>query len=134
MSAGGGPSLPAFFWRYLRRYLAWAALAAVSILVFAVATAAIVSLIEPIFGEVLLTSQTPEVMGIPVHHPAKAAPDAGPLAHFAKKLNVAEQIDRGYRSLKHRLGVGPAEVVYFVPFLLVVVFLLRSLADFVAGY
>jgi subfamily B ATP-binding cassette protein MsbA len=134
VSAGGGPSLPAFFWRYLRRYLAWAALAAVSILVFAVATAAIVSLIEPIFGEVLLTSQTPEVMGIPVHHPAKATSDAGPLAHFARKLNVAEQIDRGYRSLKHRLGVGPAEVVYFVPFLLVVVFLLRSLADFVAGY
>jgi subfamily B ATP-binding cassette protein MsbA len=132
-------SLRAFFWRYMRRYLGWVGLAAVSILVFAAATAAIVSLIEPIFGEVLLTNQTPEIMGIPVHHAAKPAAgatssDTAPLARLSRKLNIAGAIDRGYRSLKRRLGVGPSEVVYFVPFLFVVVFLLRSLADFVSGY
>ena len=136
MRPGGGASLRAFFWRYMRRYVGWMALAAVSILVFAAATAAIVSLIEPIFGEVLLTNQTPEMMGLPVHHaaPPAAGAAAAPLARLARKLDVAGAIDRGYRSLKRRLGVGPAEVVYFVPFLFVVVFLLRSLADFLSGY
>src|SRR6185436_1569698 len=35
---------------------------------------------------------------------------------------------------KRRLGIGPDEVVYFVPFLLVIVFVMRSLADFASGY
>jgi len=132
-------SLAAFFWHYLRRYAAWGMLAAVSILLFAAATAAIVSLIEPIFSEVLLTDQAPSVGGVSLPHAHAGGrgtdrKDVGPLAEIGRKLNVAEQIDRGYRSLKRHLGVGPEQVVYFVPLLFVFVFLLRSLGDFVSGY
>ena len=127
-----------FFWRYARRYTAWLALAGVAILVFAAATAAIASLVKPIFGEVLLSNDMPNPLAIPAHAasgPAARARDAAtPLAHWARKLNLAQRIDDGYQSLKRHLGVGPAQVVYFVPLLFVIVFLLRSLSDFVSGY
>jgi subfamily B ATP-binding cassette protein MsbA len=140
--------LRTFFWRYARRYTGWLALAGVSILVFAAATAAIASLVKPIFGEVLLSNDMPSVLSLPNHtaspsgQPGKAGPAptakparaTTPLAHWASKLNLAQRIDDGYQSLKRRLGVGPAQVVYFVPLLFVVVFLLRSLSDFVSGY
>jgi subfamily B ATP-binding cassette protein MsbA len=141
-----------FFWHYARRYTGWLALAAVSILVFAAATAAIASLVKPIFGEVLLSNDMPSALNLTAHPAAGGGGAAGaagavgpvgkakepkaetPLAHWARKLNLAQRIDDGYQSLKRRLGVGPAQVVYFVPLLFVVVFLLRSLADFVSGY
>ncbi len=145
MSPPSAPSsslreLRIFFWRYARRYTGWLALAAVSILVFAAATAAIASLVKPIFGEVLLSNDMPSALNLTAHPAvsqagkARAPKAETPLAHWAEKLNLAQRIDDGYQSLKRRLGVGPAEVVYFVPLLFVVVFLLRSLADFVSGY
>ena len=42
-----------FLLHYLRRYIPWALLASVAILGFALATASMVSLVQPIFGEVL---------------------------------------------------------------------------------
>ncbi|HZF12064.1 MAG TPA: ABC transporter ATP-binding protein [Thermoanaerobaculia bacterium] len=125
--------LRTFFWRYARRYTGWMALAAVSILVFAASTAAIASLVKPIFGEVLLSADLPSPLSLPAHHTTKSK-DLSPLAHLARRLNLAEHIDDGYASLKRHLGVGPDQVVYFVPLLFVFVFLLRSLSDFVSGY
>jgi ATP-binding cassette, subfamily B, bacterial MsbA len=138
----GSRQLLGFFWRYARRYTGWTALAAASILVFAASTAAIASLVKPIFGEVLMSNDMPGPLALAAHDragEAKAGPAAktrlpGPLAGLAKKLNLAELIDDGYRSLKRRLGVEPDQVVYFVPLLFVVAFLLRSLSDFVSGY
>jgi subfamily B ATP-binding cassette protein MsbA len=135
-------STSGFFLYYIRRYTAWAILAAAGILVFAAATAATVSLIKPIFGEVLLAGdRMPGALGAITNEPAatsgaerKKAPETGVLAGLKRRLDVAHQIDRSYQSLKHRLGVGPDEVVYFVPLLFVLVFLLRSLADFASGY
>ncbi len=127
-----------FFLHYVRRYTAWAVLASAGILVFAAATGATVALIKPIFGEVLLAGdQVPGPVGTITNAPVaehKGPADTGFLANLKRRLDVAHQIDRGYQSLKRRLGVGPAEVVYFVPLLFVLVFLLRSLADFVSGY
>jgi subfamily B ATP-binding cassette protein MsbA len=131
-----------FFLHYVRRYTAWAVLASAGILVFAAATGATVALIKPIFGEVLLAGdQVPGPVGtitnapVPAENPEHKGPaDTGFLANLKRRLDVAHQIDRGYQSLKRRLGVGPAEVVYFVPLLFVLVFFLRSLADFVSGY
>jgi len=57
-----------------------------------------------------------------------------PLARWKQRFNLSRQLDRGYASLKRRLGVGPAQVVYFVPILVVLVFFLRSFADFLSGY
>ncbi|HEX2164787.1 MAG TPA: ABC transporter ATP-binding protein, partial [Thermoanaerobaculia bacterium] len=62
------------------------------------------------------------------------AAEEGFVADLRRRLDVSEQLDRSYRSLKRRLGIGPEEVVWFVPLLLVVVFLLRSIADFLSGY
>jgi len=57
-----------------------------------------------------------------------------PLARWKMRFNLSRQLDRGYASLKRRLGVRPAQVVYFVPLLVVLVFFLRSFADFISGY
>jgi ATP-binding cassette, subfamily B, bacterial MsbA len=134
-------SLSTFFWRYLRRYAGWAILAAAGILVYAAATAAALYLIKPIFSEVLLSDQTPSFLGgfaAPAKPPSGSVtpklPETGVLAAVKKHLDLAGQIDRSYESLKRHLGIGPDNVVYFVPFLFVVVFILRCLADFVSGY
>jgi subfamily B ATP-binding cassette protein MsbA len=59
---------------------------------------------------------------------------AGALASLKKWFDVAGWLDHGYAALKRGLGVGPRQVVYFLPLLFVAVFLLRSLADFLSGY
>jgi subfamily B ATP-binding cassette protein MsbA len=145
MKDGAKPSVVAFFWHYVRRYTGWAVLAVAGILLYAAATAGVVSLIKPIFGEVLLAGdQMPAGLSVPgVTSPSQGdgAPQAKPKAKetgwvgsLKRKFDVARQIDRSYESLKRRLGVGPEDVVYFVPILFVIVFLLRSLADFASGY
>jgi subfamily B ATP-binding cassette protein MsbA len=125
-----------FFWRYIRSYAVWAMIAAAGIVLYAVATAGVVSLIKPIFGEVLLAGdRAPGPFGGLTGTPSREeAPETGALADLKRRFDVSRQIDRTYASIKRRLGIGPDEVVYFVPFLFVLVFLLRSFADFVSGY
>jgi ATP-binding cassette, subfamily B, bacterial MsbA len=138
----GVTGMAAFFWRYLRRYSGWAVLATVGVLFFAAATAGIVSLIEPIFGEVLLAGdQVPGPLGAVVPKAGtgggaagEGEGDRGVLDDLRRRFDVENQVERSYQSLKRRLGIGPDEVVYFVPLLFVFVFLLRSLSDFVSGY
>jgi subfamily B ATP-binding cassette protein MsbA len=136
-------SLIAFFWRYSRRYAGWAALAFVAVLGFASATVGLVALIEPIFGEVLLAGEErgafgglSAVAGGGGAAAGEAAPaaDEGSLEDLRRRFDVAGQLDRSYVSLKSRLGIGPDDVVWFVPLLLVLVFLLRSVAGFLSGY
>ncbi|HEY2294317.1 MAG TPA: ABC transporter ATP-binding protein [Thermoanaerobaculia bacterium] len=124
----------AFLWRYLRGYAGWAMLAAAGILVYAAATAGTAALIKPIFGEVLLAGdEMPNPLGgLTEPHPGRQP--TGVLADLKKRLNVAQQIDDTYESVKRRLGVNRDSVVYFLPALFVLVFLLRCLADFVSGY
>lgn len=128
--------MSSFFWRYLRGYTAWAMLAAAGILVYAAATAGAAALIKPIFGEVLLAGDSaPNPLGGLAAKPGDGKrPVPGVLTDLKKKLDVAHQIDDTYESLKRRLGVNPDNVVYFLPLLFVLVFLLRSLSDFVSGY
>jgi subfamily B ATP-binding cassette protein MsbA len=127
----------AFLWHYLRGYAAWAMIAAAGILVYAAATAGTAALIKPIFGEVLLAGDDmPSPFGGASTAPAAQGGkrETGVLGDLKKRLNVARQIDQSYESLKERLGVNRGNVVYFLPALLVVVFLLRCLADFISGY
>ncbi len=124
--------LARFLGRYLGRYLGWIGIAVVSALLYAAATVSVVALIEPIFDEVLLAgAESAEALGglVPGADEAAAA-GPGPGHKGAFKL----EIERAYRRLKEGLGVGPASVVYFVPLLVVVIFVLRSAADFVSGY
>jgi ATP-binding cassette, subfamily B, bacterial MsbA len=123
----------AFLWHYLRGYAGWAMLAAAGILVYAAATAGTAALIKPIFGEVLLAGDMPSPLGgLTESRPGHR--QTGILGDVKKKLDVAHQIDDTYESVKRRLGVSRDNVVYFLPALFVVVFLLRCLADFVSGY
>ena len=132
--------ISSFLWRYLRGYAGWAMLAACGILVYAAATAGAAALIKPIFGEVLLAgSDVPGPLGVlttaaPAPQRSEKRPQPGLLADLKKRLDLAHQIDRSYQSLKRRLGVNRDNVVYFVPLLFVLAFLLRSLADFGSGY
>ncbi|HEX2645394.1 MAG TPA: ABC transporter ATP-binding protein, partial [Thermoanaerobaculia bacterium] len=140
---GPNTNVAAFFWHYVRRYTGWGVLAVAGILLYAAATAGVVSLIKPIFGEVLLAGdQMPAGLSLPGVTSSSSsdgrvkpkAQETGWIASLKRKVNVARQIDRSYTSLKRRLGVGPEDVVYFVPLLFVIVFLTRSLADFASGY
>jgi len=130
--------MSSFLWRYLRGYSGWAMLAAVGILVYAAATAGAAALIKPIFGEVLLAGESlPGPLGTitsPAPDRLAGRPRPGALGELKKRLDLAGQIDRSYQSVKRRLGVNRDNVVYFVPLLFVVVFLLRCLADFASGY
>ena len=47
-------TLPAFFWRHARRYLAWIAASVVSLALFGVTSALMFALLPPLFDEVLL--------------------------------------------------------------------------------
>ena len=132
--------MSSFLWRYLRGYAGWAMLAACGILVYAAATAGAAALIKPIFGEVLLAGgNVPGPMGMltsaaPAPQRAEPRPAPGLLADIKRRLDLARQIDSSYESLKRRLGIDQNNVVYFVPLLFVLIFLLRSLADFASGY
>ncbi len=125
--------------RYARRYLHWASLALASILVYGLATTATVVLMQPIFGEVLLAGdEAPsELRLLGGGGEEKQAGPEKPEPGWKKgleKLNLKDQLLGSYESLKRRLGVRPDQVVFFVPLLFVVVFLLRSAADFISGY
>ncbi|HSF38369.1 MAG TPA: ABC transporter ATP-binding protein [Thermoanaerobaculia bacterium] len=131
----------AFLWHYVRRYTGWIVLATAGMLVYAAATAGTVSLIKPIFGEVLLAgSDVPGPIGAVVpggqarEGDPEGAEETGFLADLKRRLDISRQIDETYASVKRRLGVDPEDVVYFVPLLFVAIFLVRCLADFVSGY
>ena len=143
MTVGG------FLIRYFRRHVAWAVLGIFGSLVFAAGTVALVSLLEPIFSEVLLSDQSPSMAGALGNVGAGAGvpdPTAAPRAgaavgtageqrsRLARRADLTHHLHSAYRSLKRRWGIGTNEVVWFVPALFVLVFLVRSLANFANGY
>jgi len=113
-----------FLARYLVRYWRWAFLALVSTVVYAATTIVLIQLIQAIFGEVLHS----DGFGVSAQVSA-AVDDTGKTRIFLDRL-----LNEGYLSLKAVLGVTPENVVYFVPILFVVVFILRSSSDFLNGY
>ena len=126
-------------------YAGWAMLAAAGILVYAAATAGTAALIKPIFGRGAARRRRRQPPRRHVHRQQRPtagrasgasgeSADRGRRPELKKHLNVARQTRRTYESLKRRLGVNRDNVVYFLPVLFVIVFLLRCLADFVSGY
>lgn len=110
-------------------------LAAVAIITYAVSSAAMVSLTEPIFAEVLMSSQSAP-MSLEAA-PVEAAEDManpGAVARLSRKFNARALLNDGYDSIKRRLGITRQNVHYFVPLLFLVVFLIRSLGGFLSGY
>jgi len=144
-------SLARFLLRFVRPYLGWALVAAAAILTYAVTSTVLVALIKPVFGEVLLADHT-VLEGSPVGALVAGGTDAdggetgaetGPAPEsepetwvdgLKRRFDVANQLDRSYQSLKRRLGVDEDEVVFFVPLLFIVLFLVRASANFLSGY
>ena len=132
----------AFLLRYLRRYWRWALLAVAATVVYAAATLLLIQLVEAIFREVLqyrgqgLPKEVAAIVAPADAAPTGTASATGAAAGAANQARVFlnQVLVRGYDTLKARFGIGPAQAIYFVPLLFVVVFLLRSLADFLNGY
>lgn len=140
-----------FFWRYFRRYTLWALISLAGIAFYAVTTAMVPVLVEPIFREVLLTDVPDTFRAVSEALPGgekkpdaakeatAAEPEAKPkpktwLERLGHKLDLNARLIGLYEGAKRRFGVGPEDVVYFVPLLFVVIFLSRSVADFISGY
>ncbi len=134
-----------FFWRYVRHYRLWMAIALVSVTAFAAGTAGMLSLVRPIFGEVLLAgdeaSGSLALLGAGKQAEGEAAADEAEtegdgkqLPAMLAKLDLADQLDRAYQALKAWFGIEGDEVIVFVPLLFVFVYAVRSVAAFVSGY
>ncbi|MEZ5313037.1 MAG: ABC transporter ATP-binding protein [Thermoanaerobaculia bacterium] len=135
-----------FLGKYARSYWRWGLLALAATAIYASATVVLIQLLEPVFSEVLQvgSAEIPgglgKVLGTPKASPdtppeaAPAPPDA--LAENAAKARVFldRYLTNGYERLKTSLGVRPEQVIYFVPILFVLVFVLRSFSDFLNGY
>lgn len=126
-----------FLGRYLGRHSAWIALAFVAILIYAMASAAMVSLIEPIFGEVLMSTDRPSALfgdmsgELPT---TESSSDSSGWGTFSRRYNLKVLLNNGYHSIKDRVGISDSNALYFVPVLFLFVFLMRSLSGFVSGY
>ena len=120
-----------FLLQYYRRYAWWAALAIVTIPIYGVGSAAFVSLIEPVFTDVLLAQQAgvaaPALPGLSAVR--SAAPAGMPAASGLRALSL-----RAYRGAKALAGVNARTVVFFTPLLLLAVFLVRGAADYCGAY
>jgi len=117
------------------------------VLLFAVATTALIALIEPVFGEVLLAGgeEVPGALGSllgagseegsETPGGASVEPDSSaPRKAQSSKKWIKRWMDEGYQELKARLGIDRDNVVFFLPLLVVGIYLLRAGADFLSGY
>ncbi|MDY7095274.1 MAG: ABC transporter ATP-binding protein [Acidobacteriota bacterium] len=145
-----------FFWPHLRRYVPWAVTAFLAVLLFAATTAGMISLIEPIFSEVLLAGdETPSALGFlggdsddegaatgdSASDSAEAASSEDAVEEpvpiweeWAESLDLEGHLTAAYEGLKRRFGIDAQSVVYFLPLLFVLIYAIRSLASFVSGY
>jgi subfamily B ATP-binding cassette protein MsbA len=134
--------LLAFIGRYVRRFWKWGLVALAATAVYAVSTVVIIQLLEPVFSDVLQIGSAELPAGLDrvlpsnvARPPADGAAPAQAAAPLAKERVFLDRfLHDAFESLKRWLGVGPAEVIYFVPLFFVAVFMLRSFSDFVNGY
>ena len=123
-----------FFGHYLRRYLGWiAVLLLFSIPVYALASTALVAMIEPIFGELLQAGTADRgVMGTLAGGGREENRDEAQGA--LSRLNLKDRLDRGYQRLKDNFNIDDQSVVWFIPLLFVVIFWIRALTSLANGY
>jgi len=124
--------LVAFVGRYLVRFWRWALVAALATVVYAAATVMLIQLVQAIFGEVLRAD--PAAGGHDVTRVIGSASQVAGAGVERSRVFLDRLLNDGYEWLKLTLGITPSNVYYFVPALFVVIFILRSLADFLNGY
>jgi subfamily B ATP-binding cassette protein MsbA len=117
--------------RYFRRHLAWGLIGLAGSLFYAAGTVGGISLIKPMFSEVLLSDQAPGIAGAVT----SGKPAAGHQVNIlGRRGDLPRHFEGAYKSLKKRWGIGPREVMWFVPALLVIIAVVRSVAGFLSGY
>jgi ATP-binding cassette, subfamily B, bacterial MsbA len=121
--------LVSFLAHYLVRYWRWALLALIATLIYAAATIVLIQLIQAIFGEVLGSSAGIVPAGVEQVLGEEELGEGARTRVFLDRF-----LSDGYEALKQALGITAANVIYFVPALFVLVFLLRSASDFLNGY
>jgi subfamily B ATP-binding cassette protein MsbA len=123
--------------RYFRRHLTWALVGLGAAILFAAGTVGVVSLIEPIFREVLLSDRVPGLAALPGadQEPSAQRRDPGDGGGIlGRRGDLTNHFASSYRSVKKRWGIGPEDAVWFVPALFLLIALARSVAGFVSGY
>jgi subfamily B ATP-binding cassette protein MsbA len=127
-------SLARSLWRYTVPYLGWCLLALFSMVVYAATTAAMISLIEPLFSEVLPWGETEVVLPLGAGQTAGDSSVAGLDESSLGVFNLRARLNGYYEGLKDFFGVTPTSVVFFVPTLFFFVYVLRMLSAFFSGY
>lgn len=133
--------LARFFGSYLKHYRIWLVIAVTAVLTFAATTAMMISLIEPIFSEVLLAGdQDLGVLGSfagggkPADDSTDGALGETEASAWWERFDLQERLDGLYQTLKSAAGIDAGNIIYFAPLLFVLVYGIRSLGAFVSGY
>lgn len=116
-------------------------MALVTMVAYALTTVLLIALFGPILGEVL-GADSSALKGTALsslarqEEPAAEEAAAPPTAfeRLKKAVDLQGWFDRGYAGLKARLGIDQNNVVYFLPALFVLIFLVRALSDFINNY
>ena len=124
-----------FLARYLSHHLSWLLVAGLAAASYALLSGMLVVLIEPVFEDVLLAKST-EVSEAGGGR-ALGAILEGEEAEESED-NIGARIkgffSNGYEALKGAFGITQASVVFFLPVLLVLIFLARAALGFASGY
>ncbi len=138
-------NLTTFLWGYLRRYLGWATVSVVAVVLFGISSAAFLAMVEPIFDEVLLAGgERPGLLSAATTPAAEAEPPTGSWVsrqmQRVEGLSVAAkvQVHESWTGIKEGFGIveggGIRSPLVFVPFVFTLMFLIRSVAAFVSGF
>lgn len=134
--------LLSFLLRYLRRYWPWALASIGATIVYAASMLLLLQLVQAIFGEVL-RSQGDELPGVvrglvvdSGQGTDESSAEGATTADAGRRARVFldRYLDEGYRRIKRAFEIEGSDVVWFVPLLFVLVYVLRSASDFVNGY
>ena len=112
--------LLAFYGHYLRFEIGWIAIALASMPFYSLASAGLVALIAPLFAEVLRAGAVPVV--------------GEATARLPGFLDLKSLADAAYAAIRDLSGATERSAVIFVPLLLLALFALRNVADFVGSY
>ena len=118
-----------FLWGYFRRYGAWALVAAVTVLAYGGATVGLLTVFRAILAEVIRADEG--ALG------SLAMPGSGEdedEASIGFDVDLTAMTDGVFSELRTVLGVTEENVVWTLPVIFVLVFLVRSLAAFANGY
>jgi subfamily B ATP-binding cassette protein MsbA len=122
-----------FFWGYTRRHIAWVVLALLIVPIHGLAFVGSISLIEPIFGEVLLADSTSSML-LPGGGSEAAEDDTEGEQGLLYKLNLKRLSTEAYKGLKSRLGIDASNVYWFTPLLFLTLWMFAGLARFASSY